>query len=970
MAQYPDSWELIKALFNEALEISPADRASFLKRACPDDASLRQEVEALLAAHEQKSGFTSSPVHQVAAEILAGDSGTIIGSSISHYKILSLLGRGGMGEVYLAHDTKLGRKVALKLLPNLLVNDKERLRRFEREAHSASILTHPNICVIHEIGETDDGRRYIAMEHVDGQTLRVRLGAASLTLIEAIDIALQTASALAAAHEAGVVHRDIKPENIMLRRDGYVKVLDFGLAKLTQRYAIASDSEARTIPAFKTHSGMLVGTVNYVSPEQARREEVDERTDIWSLGVVLHEMLTGSMPFSGETPSHTIVAILEREAVPLSQALPEAPAELQWIVKKALRKDREERYQTAKELLGDLNEVKQRLVSDSAAGRAQLVATRPQVRRAHSSTLESISETLRRPRLSLAFFAIALLVVGLFVWLLVQRLRSKPAPRFQNLEVTKLTNSGDVVDAAISPDGKYVVYVIEELGKQSLWSRHVPTASKIMIAAPDEVRYDGLTFSPDSNYVYYVRQDKDRIGALYQVPVVGGATNKLIRDIDSAVTLSPDGKRFAFFRQSPVASKLIISNADGSGQLERLFGEKTEGFTNPSWSPDNTMIAYGVGTYSDGYHVDLVANAVDGGGQKAISSRRWYSIRRVSWLSDNTGLIISASEQPYGVFQLWHVAYPGGSAVRITNDLNDYRSLGLTAGADTLVTVKSDKSTNIWLLPLKDMSRARKLASEVGNYFGVSWFPDGRIAFSSMASSNPDIWVIDSDGGGQRQLTSNNGANYHPAVSPDGRYIAFTGYRGGVFNIWRMDADGSNQIRLTTGDGASFPAWSPDGQWIYYDVLASGKATLWKVRFDGGDAVSVSNSPWTRGAVISPDGRFISCTYWDDQTKSHRYAVIPTDGGFPIKLFGDPDPRVRMARWTPDSQSLLYVDPHDGNSNVWSQPLNGGAARQITTYVSDQVFDFDLSRDGKQLVLTRGTTVSDVVLIRGLRGSG
>ena len=969
MTMSPEQEQRIKVLLQSALELDANERASFLDRACAGDLSLRQEVESLIAAQERATGPISSPrLGNVATDSRGEDLMAAIGQSIAHYKVLSFLGRGGMGEVYLAQDARLGRKVALKLLPPSL-SDEDRLRRFEREARSASALNHPNVCVIYEIGETDDGRPFIAMEHIDGATLRRRFAEGPLKLTEAIEIALQTSSALAAAHHAGVVHRDIKPENIMLRPDGYVKVLDFGLAKLTERYAMESDSEAPTFHVFSTHSGQLIGTTNYLSPEQARRQQVDERSDIWSLGVVLYEMLTGSMPFTGETPSHAIVAILEHEPMPLTQFLPNVPAELEWILKKALRKDREQRYQTVREMLGDLNEVKQKL-NDSAAGHEQQLTGRVQVAPAtHSSAFESISHSLRRPRVSIAFLAIAMALVGLIGWLIMQRVRNRPAQLFQNLEVVKLTNSGNVADAAISPDGKYVVYVADELGKQSLWTRHVPTASRVMIAAPDDVRYQGLSFSRDSNYIYYVRQEKDQMGVLYEVSVLGGATRKLLGNIAGAVTVSPDGKRFAFIRQESVY-KLIISNADGLGEQELASGENTEGLTSPSWSPDGTMIVYGVGTYSDGYHMTLVANEVDGSGQKVISSRRWYSIRRISWLGDNSGLIIDASEQPYGVFQLWRVVYPGGNAERITNDLNNYRALGLTASADTLVTVKSDVSTNLWLIPLREMPRARKLVPEVGNYFGVSWFPDGRIAFSSMASGNPDIWVINSGGGAQKQLTASNGANYHPAVSPDGRYIAFTGYRAGVFSIWRMDADGSNQTRLTNGDGASFPSWSPDGQWVYYDVLGSGNATLWKVRVDGGgDPVSVTTHSWARGPVVSPDGRLISCTYWDDRTRSIRYAVIPSVGGVPINLFGNPDPRQRMARWTPDNQALLYVDAHDGNSNVWMQLLNGTAAKQITTYDSDQIFDFDLSRDGKQLVLTRGATVSDAVLIRGLRGS-
>jgi serine/threonine protein kinase len=966
----PERWQQIKALFQTAVELAPADRATFLNRVCGEGDSLRREVESLLAQHERAGSFISSPPHEIMAEMIVDEPGATVGQSIKQYKIVSLLGKGGMGEVYLAHDTKLNRKVALKLLPVSLSKDEERLRRFKQEARAASALNHPNVCVIHEIGETDDGRHFIAMEYIDGVTLRHRLVEGSLKLSEAIEITIQTASALTAAHEAGVVHRDIKPENIMLRCDGYAKVLDFGLAKLTERYALTSDSEALTFPLLKSHSGLLLGTTNYLSPEQARRERVDERADIWSLGVVLYEMLTGCLAFTGETPSHVIVAILESEPPPLNSYLAEAPAELEWIVKKALRKDREQRYQTAKELLSDLRDIERRMEVEFADARARKMADRPPVSRArHSSAFKSISETLSRPRLSLAVFLIAMALVGLIVWIMFQYLRNRSAPLFQTLEVTKLTNSGNVADATISPDGKYVVYVVDELSKQSLWARHVATGSSVMIAAPDDVHYEGLSFSKDSNYVYYVRQEKDQIGILYEVPVVGGATRQLVRNVDSAVTLSPDGQRFAFVRVGLSTSKLIISKADGLGEQELVSGEKTEGFTSPSWSPDSTMIAYAVGTFSDGYHMTLVANPVEGGEQKVISPRRWYSIRRVTWLGDNTGLIIDASEQPYGVFQLWYVTYPGGSVERITNDLDNYRSLALTANSDALVTVKSDKSTNIWLFPLRDPSRARKLISEVGNYFGVSWFPDGRIAFSSMASGNPDIWVINSDSTGQKQLTSNNGANYHPSVSPDGRYIAFTCYRGGVFTIWRMDADGSNQKQLTTGDGAFHPSWSPDGRWVFYEVLASGSATLWKVGADGGDAVVVTKY-YSSGPAVSPDGRLISCTYFDDQVASLRYAALPSEGGSPIKLFGSPDPnRQRVTRWTPDSQALLYVDTHDGGSNIWSQALKEAVPRQVTNYESDQIFDFDLSPDGRQLILTRGATVSDVVLIRGLRRS-
>jgi serine/threonine-protein kinase len=364
----PEHWQQIKTLLQAALEREPHERAAFFKEACADDPSLQSEVESLIASHEQAGGFIESPAFAVMAESLANNRAeSVAGQTLGHYKVLAQLGAGGMGEVYLAQDTRLGRKIALKLLPAYFTDDRGRLQRFQQEARAASALNHPNIITIHEVGE-QTGRHFIATELIEGETLRERVRRTQMKPLEAINIAIEIASALSAAHAAGIIHRDIKPENIMVREDGIVKVLDFGLAKLTEAQAPAVDSEAMV----RTTPGMLMGTTRYMSPEQVRGLEVDERTDIWSLGCVLYEMSAGRAPFEGSTTSDIIAAILERTPPPPSEHDKSIPPELELVIRKALHKEREGRYQRVRELLSDLQDLKQRVEFEVALERSSL----------------------------------------------------------------------------------------------------------------------------------------------------------------------------------------------------------------------------------------------------------------------------------------------------------------------------------------------------------------------------------------------------------------------------------------------------------------------------------------------------------------------------------------------------------------------------------------------------------------------
>jgi len=959
-----------------------------------------------------------------------------VGTRFDRYEILSLLGKGGMGEVYLAQDMRLGRKIALKLLPARFTEHEDRLRRFKQEAQAASALNHPNIITIYEIGQVDS-THFIATEFVEGSTLRRRMANKRTRLAEALEVAIQVAGALAAAHAAGIVHRDIKPENIMLRPDGYVKVLDFGLAKLTEKQAssgrttdaspAATEREAptvgvdpdpvaarkdvyattplETVDDTKTFSdtapGVVLGTARYMSPEQARGFKIDARTDLFSLGVVFYEMVAGRAPFEEATTSDVLAAILKVDPSPLQHHSPEAPEVLEWIVAKALMKDREERYQTAKEMLTDLKRLKHQLevehelarsrqlrsgggmAVESGSGLAMAETAKTGevgITRTTSSAEYLISGIKRHKRGTLLALAALLVVAGaIFIGLYKYfgQDHAGAGASFQSMKMTRFTTTGKATRATISPDGKYVVHVMNDAGQQSLWVRQVATPNNVEIVPPAEVVYRGLTFSRDGNYIYYSVQERNNpIQMLYQVPVLGGAPRKLLVDIDSPITLSPDSTQLAFVRRyrGQGEDALIIANADGTGErkLASRKGADFFGIGGPAWSPDGKVIACGAGSNAGGRRMNVVGVRVEDGTERPLSAQVWFSVGRVAWLSGGNGLVLSAAEQGATLAQVWSVSLPGGKARKITNDLNDYRDMSLTADSQTLVTVQSEARVNIWVMPPGDAKAAKQITSGLGQYNGVggiSWSPDSRIVYVSRVSGSQDIWIMGPDGSNQKQLTTvATRADVYPTVSPDGRYIVFTSNRTGNSNIWRMEMDGGNPKRLTSGSGEEFPHSSPSGDWVVYTSTSSSRFTLWKVPMDGGAAVQLTDklSQWP---VVSPDGKSVACWYRDESNSPWRIAVVPIEGGTPDKIFDVPPSVVSSipVRWMPDGRALAYIDTREGTSNIWNQPLDGGSPKPITDFKSDQIFWFDWSRDGKKLACSRGAVTSDVVLISEFR---
>ncbi|HEY0405728.1 MAG TPA: protein kinase [Pyrinomonadaceae bacterium] len=929
------------------------------------------------------------------------------GTRFGRYEVRSPLGTGGMGEVYLAQDTRLKRPVALKLLSAKLTQDEDRLRRFEQEACAASALNHPNIITIHEIGH-EESRHFMATEFVEGETLRQRMKRQRLRLREALDISVQLADALRVAHEAGIVHRDIKPENIMVRPDGYVKVLDFGLAKLTARQSSLIDSQAPTLANVDTNPGTVMGTAQYMSPEQARGLEVDVRTDIWSLGCVLYEMTTARAPFSGATTSDVIVSVLEREPQPLGAHVPEAPVELQRIVRKALRKDREERYQTVRDLLVDLRSLRQDLefesklehslppetnggtgavaatisgqhstaqtANDSAPGATQMTHT--------ASSAEYLATEIKRHKKGAAVALVALFLVlsgiAYLVYSRVIRARAdSQQPVFlENMQVTQLTTNGKSIDAVISPDGKYVAHVMDESGKQSLWVRQVATSSSVQILPPSDVSYQGLAFSHDGNFIYYNLWDRKGVGVIYQVPVIGGAPpRKIIVDVMPGVNLSPDSKHVAFVRgyAAQNSGALIVANTDGTEERVLLSRKAPDGFTGGVWSPDGNSLA--VMLWNDsGKTMSIVEIPATGGPEKTLTTKKWAGVGGVAWLGDGSGLVMIATDERRSPPQIWFIPYPSGEARKITNDLNGYNNLSLTADSSTLVTVRGRGLANIWVTNAADTTNARQVTS--GNSegaVGMSWTPNGQIVYSSVVGGNWDLWMMNADGSNPKQLTFDSRSNRFPVVSPDGRYIVFVSDRAGIDHIWRINSDGSNPKQLTSADGDALPSFSPDGQWVFYTSVAGGKPSAWKVPIEGGAAVQVSQAQ-TPGAVVSPDAKLIASSYWNEQVEPQRWeiALMSYADGKIVRTLAAPPSAFSSEgsitlRWSADARSLAFVDNSGGVSNIWLLPIDGGPPKQLTNFKADRLFWFAFARDGKQLACARGTWNSDVFLIKGFK---
>lgn len=885
---------------------------------------------------------------------------------ISYYKIIQKLGEGGMGEVYLAEDERLNRKVALKILPESIKKDRKNLNRFLQEARLAANLNHPNICTIYEVSDTED-TPLLAMELVEGDTLAEKIRSNELELFDTLKIASQIADALDEAHKSNVIHRDIKASNIIINKRGHVKVLDFGLAK-----TISNEVSEDAITRAKTDEGMLVGTVQYMSPEQALGRKLDGRTDLWSLGILLYEMVCGEVPFKASTHAGVFDEILHKQPTPPSDLNEEIPVELEQIILKLLEKDVEMRYQTACDLLADLKRLRRNLGESFESSETIGMSSTSNFRK--SSAYSKSSRSWQTAIYAVLVVAI-LSGVAFAIYNLIPTSGSEFS--FTDLKPTRITNLGNVRDATVSDDGNYIAYVLDEGEKQSLWLKQTENGGIAEIVKPQEVIYQGIEISPDGNWIYYNVWDKITVGQIFRVPVLGGTPEKVVHDAMPNLTISPDSKNIVFVRSVDKKRTLQLIKISIEDQKEKIIYETEPnkgGVFAATYSPDGETLAVLGNFPKNGVFPDkaqIVEMPEDGGEVKVI----WQSdeentgfASNPQWLPNKSGLLASLNNGEI-VNTLWKINYPEGTQTQLNTDLNSYDSLSITKDGQSFVGIEREFTLSIWTFPINDPNDIKRITDGKIEGIGLDWFPNGEIVYGSNVDGNFNIWKMKADGTEKTQLTNDKLSNANPCVMKNGEYIVFFSNKKGV----RVIDPNSKEIDLTkwidkiTGGG--------------FGCMRSENALLYFSHKKDEEGISIFNIDSLEPKVIaekrvqqmqvSPDGNKLFYSFWDNENKRMDCRILDLksqkedDISLPLSAISNTGMYSHYKfQWMNDSERIVFVDERNGVSNIWIYSIKDGKTKQLTNFKDNKIQDFSISHDGKNIAVSRGNTVSDVVLFK------